>query len=172
MCMWVGWGWGGMVGGGYGGDSHLGPVSVCGWVGVGVEWWVVVMVETVTWALSQYKDRLSQVWGFPCSKIRGSRDHLIFNMGIPILVSSSHCPPTNWHVSHMPVGGWAVRWWMMMCHWMYQMPVLYIYIYVQYACMFYYSLKDCSNSVHKQWSYSILVQIHPCILIAKCWQWS
>ena len=34
------------------------------------------------WALSQYKDRLSQVWGFPCKKIRRSPDRLIFSMGI------------------------------------------------------------------------------------------
>ena len=39
---------------------------------------------------SQYKDRLSQVWGFPILKIRRSLDHLIFNMGIPILV--------RWHL--------------------------------------------------------------------------
>ena len=32
------------------------------------------------------KKRLSHVWGIPMSKIRRSRDRLIFNMGIPILV--------------------------------------------------------------------------------------
>ena len=35
---------------------------------------------------SQYKDRLSQVMGIPMLKIRRSRDRLIFNMVIPILV--------------------------------------------------------------------------------------
>ena len=39
-----------------------------------------------TRALSQYKDRLFQEWGFPILKIRRLRDRLIFNMGIPILV--------------------------------------------------------------------------------------
>ena len=39
------------------------------------------------WALSQYIKTIFPGMGIPMLKIRWSRDHLIFNMGIPILVS-------------------------------------------------------------------------------------
>ena len=43
--------------------------------------------KKTTWAPSQYKDRLSHLcMGIPMLKIRRSRDRLIFNMGIPVLV--------------------------------------------------------------------------------------
>ena len=38
------------------------------------------------WTPSPYKDRLSQVWGIPMLYKRLSRDRLVFNMEIPILV--------------------------------------------------------------------------------------
>ena len=41
--------------------------------------------DFATWAPSQYKDRLTR-YGIPILKIRQSRDRLIFNMGIHILV--------------------------------------------------------------------------------------
>ena len=56
----------------------------------------VVYKAVVLWALSQYKDCLSQVWGIPMLKIRRSRDRLIFNMGIPMLVRHLYIESAPW----------------------------------------------------------------------------
>ena len=47
---------------------------------------IFCLLVITTWALFQYKDNLSTGMGIPMLKVRQSGDHLIFNMGTPILV--------------------------------------------------------------------------------------
>ena len=71
--------WGDIQPGGY----HANMTGEITWDTFLHYWRTLQQIHLTTWASSQYKDCLFQVWRFiPMLKIRWSHNHLIFNMGI------------------------------------------------------------------------------------------